>query len=54
VCRIARGRGARRWFALGKAELAVTYGCTVWFDGSCQARGQFVLARRRARWVVVA
>jgi len=35
----------------GKADVVATYGCTAWFDGSCQARGQFFLARRGARWV---
>lgn len=37
----------------GKADLATTYGCAAWFDGSCQSRGQFVLARRGARWAIV-
>jgi len=37
----------------GKADVAVTYGCATWFDGSCQAHGQFVLARRGTRWVIV-
>jgi hypothetical protein len=37
----------------GRAELVTTYGCAAWFDGSCQARGQFVLARRGERWIVV-
>jgi hypothetical protein len=37
----------------GKADLAVTYGCNAWADGSCQSRGQFFLARRGLRWVVI-
>jgi hypothetical protein len=37
----------------GKADLASTYGCTAWFDGACQSRGQFVLVRRGARWSIV-
>jgi len=37
----------------GKADVVTTYGCAAWFDGSCQSRGQFVLARRGARWVIV-
>ena len=37
----------------GKADLVTTYGCTTWFDGACQSRGQFVLARRGARWTIV-
>jgi hypothetical protein len=37
----------------GKADAVTTYGCTAWFDGSCQSRGQFVLARRGARWTIV-
>jgi hypothetical protein len=37
----------------GKADVVATYGCAVWFDGACQSRGQFVLARRGARWVIV-
>jgi hypothetical protein len=36
----------------GKADVAATYGCTAWFDGSCQSRGQFFLARKPARWVI--
>ena len=35
----------------GKADLVATYGCSAWFDGSCQSKGQFFLARRGARWV---
>jgi hypothetical protein len=37
----------------GKADLVATYGCTTWFDGACQSRGQFVLVRRGARWAIV-
>lgn len=37
----------------GKADVVVTYGCAVWFDGSCQSRGQFVLARRGGRWMII-
>lgn len=37
----------------GKADVATTYGCAAWFDGSCQSKGQFVLARRGARWAIV-
>lgn len=37
----------------GKADLASTYGCTAWFDGACQSKGQFVLVRRGARWMIV-
>jgi len=37
----------------GKADVVTTYGCAAWFDGSCQSRGQFVLARRGARWAIV-
>jgi len=37
----------------GKADVATSYGCAAWFDGSCQSRGQFVLARRGARWAIV-
>lgn len=37
----------------GKADVVSTYGCTAWFDGSCQSRGQFVLVRRGARWTLV-
>jgi len=37
----------------GKADVVATYGCTAWFDGSCQARGQFFVARRGARWVIL-
>jgi hypothetical protein len=35
----------------GKADVVATYGCTAWFDGSCQSKGQFFLARHGARWV---
>jgi hypothetical protein len=37
----------------GKADAAMTYGCSTWFDGSCQSKGQFVLARRGGRWTIV-
>lgn len=37
----------------GKADVVATYGCSAWFDGSCQSRGQFFLARRGARWVIL-
>lgn len=36
----------------GKADVVATYGCTAWFDGSCQSRGQFFLVRRGARWAI--
>jgi hypothetical protein len=35
----------------GKADVVATYGCTAWFDGSCQSKGQFFFVRRGARWV---
>jgi hypothetical protein len=37
----------------GTADLAATYGCTAWFDGSCQSKGQFFLIRRGARWAIL-
>lgn len=37
----------------GKADAIATYGCTTWFDGACQSRGQFVLVRRGGRWTIV-
>jgi hypothetical protein len=37
----------------GKADIITTYGCTAWFDGSCQSKGQFVLVRRGVRWALV-
>lgn len=37
----------------GKADVVATYGCTAWFDGSCQSRGQFFVARRGARWAIL-
>lgn len=37
----------------GKADVVATYGCTTWFDGACQSKGQFVLVRRGGRWVIV-
>jgi hypothetical protein len=36
----------------GKADVVATYGCTAWFDGACQSRGQFFLVRRGARWAI--
>ena len=36
-----------------KADVVTTYGCTAWFDGSCQSKGQFVLARRGPRWAII-
>jgi hypothetical protein len=36
----------------GKADVVATYGCTAWFDGSCQSRGQFFLVRRGAHWAI--
>ena len=36
-----------------KADVVATYGCTAWFDGSCQSKGQFFLARRGARWAML-
>jgi hypothetical protein len=37
----------------GRADVIATYGCTTWFDGACQSRGQFVLIRRAGRWAIV-
>jgi hypothetical protein len=37
----------------GKADVIATYGCTTWFDGACQSKGQFVLVRRGGRWAIV-
>jgi hypothetical protein len=37
----------------GKADVAATYGCNAWGDGSCQSRGQFFLARRGTKWVEI-
>jgi hypothetical protein len=37
----------------GKADVVATYGCAAWFDGACQSKGQFVLARRGARWTII-
>ncbi len=34
----------------GRADFAVTYGCSAWNDGSCQSRGQFFLVRHGMRW----
>jgi hypothetical protein len=36
-----------------KADVVATYGCAAWFDGSCQSKGQFFLARRGARWAIL-
>lgn len=37
----------------GKPDLATTYGCSAWFDGSCQSKGQFVLTRTAGRWGIM-
>jgi hypothetical protein len=37
----------------GKPDAIATYGCTTWFDGACQSRGQFVLVQRGGRWAIV-
>jgi hypothetical protein len=37
----------------GKPDYAATFGCNNWADGSCQSRGQFFLAHRGTRWVVI-
>jgi hypothetical protein len=37
----------------GRADVVATYGCTAWFDGACQSKGQFFLARRGARWTII-
>jgi len=37
----------------GKPDYAATFGCNNWADGSCQSRGQFFLAKRGVRWVVI-
>jgi len=37
----------------GKPDVIATYGCTTWFDGACQSRGQFVLVQRGGRWAIV-
>jgi hypothetical protein len=34
----------------GKADYAITYGCTVWGDGQCQVHGQFALAKTSGVW----
>ena len=34
----------------GKADYAITYGCTVWGDGQCQVHGEFVLASAKGVW----
>jgi hypothetical protein len=37
----------------GKADVVATYGCTQFFQSSCQTRGQFFLAHRGAKWVQI-
>ncbi|HEX4417710.1 MAG TPA: hypothetical protein VH165_07415 [Kofleriaceae bacterium] len=37
----------------GRADFAMTYGCSAWFDGACQSKGQFVLARTGSRWTII-
>ncbi len=37
----------------GKPDVAATYGCNSWGDGSCQSRGQFFLARQGTKWVEI-
>ena len=37
----------------GAPDFVATYGCTSWWDGACQSRGQVFLARRGAKWVEV-
>ncbi len=34
----------------GKADVALTYGCTVWGDGQCQVHGQAALAQVKGVW----
>ncbi|MFT3699624.1 MAG: hypothetical protein QM831_41130 [Kofleriaceae bacterium] len=34
----------------GKADVALTYGCTVWGDGQCQVFGQFALTATKGTW----
>jgi hypothetical protein len=34
----------------GKADFAITYGCTVWGDGLCQVHGQFSLSSAKGAW----
>jgi len=34
----------------GKADFAITYGCTVCGDGECQVHGQFLLASANGVW----
>ncbi len=34
----------------GKADLALTYGCTVWGDGQCQVHGQYAFAQTSGIW----
>jgi hypothetical protein len=37
----------------GKADLISTYGCTQFFQSSCQAHGQFFFAHRGQKWVEI-
>jgi len=37
----------------GKADLIATYGCTQFFQSSCQAHGQFFFAHRGQKWVEI-
>ncbi|HET7500385.1 MAG TPA: hypothetical protein VFK02_05255 [Kofleriaceae bacterium] len=37
----------------GKADVVATYGCTAWFNGACQSKGQFFLVRHGAHWVIL-
>ncbi len=37
----------------GKADVVATYGCTQFFQSTCQARGQFFLAHRGQKWVQI-
>ncbi|HEY0255595.1 MAG TPA: hypothetical protein VGC41_28895, partial [Kofleriaceae bacterium] len=34
----------------GRADVALTYGCTVWGDGQCQVFGQFALVATKGIW----
>ncbi len=34
----------------GKADFALTYGCTVWGDGACQVHGQYAFAQVKGVW----
>jgi hypothetical protein len=33
-----------------RADYAITYGCNAWADGSCQSKGEFLLARHGDIW----